>query len=58
MMTYFCVILKMNENKSIETIDETKFRLSETIGIENYIYHEINQRKPCSKKLNKYVYCF
>ena len=42
MMTYFCVILKMNENKSIETIDKTKFWLSEKIGIENYLYHEIN----------------
>ena len=57
-MTYFCVILKMNENKSIETIDKTKFWLSETIGIENYLYREINQRKPCSKKLNKYVTVF
>ena len=57
-MTYFCVILKMNENKSIETIDKTKFWLSETIGIENYLYHEINQRKPLSKKLNKYVTVF
>ena len=57
-MTYFYVILKMNENKSIETIDKTKFWLSEKIGIENYLYREINQRKPCSKKLNKYVTVF
>ena len=57
-MTYFYVILKMNENKSIETIDKTKFWLSEKIGIENYLYHEINQRKPCNKKLNKYVTVF
>ena len=59
----------MNENKSIEynsleTIDktvlseQTKFRLSELIGIENYFYQEINQRKSCSKKLNKYVTTF
>ena len=59
----------MNENKSIEynsleTIDktvlseQTKFRLSELIGIENYFYQEINQRKLCSKKLNKYVTTF
>ena len=40
----------MNENNSIKAIDKTKFRLSEIIGIENYFYHEINQRKSCSKK--------
>ena len=59
----------MNENNSIkdnslETIDktvlseQTKFRRSEIIGIENYFYQEINQRKSCSKKLNKYVTTF
>ena len=50
----------MNESNSIKAIDktnlseQTKFRLSEIIGIENYFYQEINQRKSCSKKLNKY----
>ena len=48
----------MNENNSIEAIHKTKFRLSEIIGIENYVYKEINQRKTCSKKLNKYVTAF
>ena len=54
----------MNESNSIEAIDktilsqQTKFRLSEIIGIENYFYQEINQRKPCRKKLNKYVTAF
>ena len=54
----------MNECNSIEAIDktilseQTKFRLSEIIGIENYFYQEINQRKLCSKKLNKYVAAF
>ena len=49
---------------SLETIDktvsseQTKFRLSEIIGIENYSYQEINQRKSCSKKLNIYVSTF
>ena len=49
----------MNESNSIEAIDktnlseQTKFQLSEIIGIENYFYQEINQRKSCSKKLNK-----
>ena len=42
----------MNENNSIEAIDKAKFQLSEIIGIENYFYQEINQRKTCSKKLN------
>ena len=48
----------MNECNSIESIDktilseQTKFRLSEIIGIEDYFYEEINQRKSCSKKLN------
>ena len=54
----------MNENNSNEAIDKTnlteqaKFRLSEIIGIENYFYQEINQRKSCSKKLSKYVAVF
>ena len=54
----------MNESNSIKAIDktnlseQTKFRLSEIIGIENYFYQEINQRKSCSKKLNKYVTTF
>ena len=48
----------MNENNSIAAIDKTKFWLSEIIGIENYFYQEINQRKTCSKKLNKYVAAF
>ena len=34
-------------------MEQTKFWLSEIIGIENYFYQEINQRKSCSKKLNK-----
>ena len=54
----------MNESNSIEAIyktilsEQTKFKLSEIIGIENYFYQEINQRKSCSKKLNKYVTTF
>ena len=52
------------ECNSLEAIDktilseQTKFWLSEIIGIENYFYQEINQRKSCSKKLNKYVTAF
>ena len=54
----------MNKSNSIEAIyktilsEQTKFRLSEIIGIENYFQQEINQRKSCSKKLNKYVTAF
>ena len=54
----------MNESNSIEATDktilseQTKFWLSEIIGIENYFYQKINQRKSCSKKLNKYVTAF
>ena len=54
----------MNECTSIEAIDktilseQTKFQLSEIIRIENYFYQEINQRKSCSRKLNKYVTAF
>ena len=52
------------KNSSLETIDkkvlseQIKFRLIEIIGIENYFYQKINQRKSCSKKLNKYVATF
>ena len=54
----------MNECNSIETIDktnltnQTKFRLDEISKIENYFIEEINQRKSCSQKLNKYVTTF
>ena len=36
--------------------EQTKFRLTEIIGIENYT--KINQRKSCSKELSKYVTAF
>ena len=45
----------MNECNFIEAIDktvlseQTKIRLSEIIGIENYFYQKINQRKSYSK---------
>ena len=54
----------MNESNSIETIDrtnlteQTKIRLNKIAEIENYFHQEINQRKSCSKKLNKYVTTF
>ena len=48
----------MNQISKINLSEETKFRLSEVIGIENYFHQEINQRKSFSKKLNKYVTAF
>ena len=51
-------------NYSIEAIEktvlseQTKFRLIEIIGIENYFYQEINQRKSWSKTLIKYGTAF
>ena len=60
---------KKNDNiilhNSIEAIDkkkdlteQTKFRLSEIIGIENYFYRDINERKSYIRKLNKYITIF
>ena len=54
----------MNESNSIKAIDktnlseQTKFRLSEIIGIQNYFHQEMNQRKSHSKKLSKYIAAF
>ena len=48
----------MNEINKINLSEQTKFRLSEIIRIENYFHQEINQRKSCSKKLSKYVTAF
>ena len=58
------IILSYFKNNSIEAIDKTnlseqaKFRLDEINKIENYFIKEINQRKTCSKKVNKYVGVF
>ena len=57
-------ISMINKSNSIEAIDntdlseQTKFRLDEISKIENYFIKEINQRKSCSQKLNKYVTTF
>ena len=48
----------MNKIDKTNLTNQTKFRLSEIIRIKNYVYQEINQRKSCSKKLNKYVTVF
>ena len=48
----------MNEINKINLSEQTKFRLSKIIGIENYFHQEINQRKSYSKKLSKHVTAF
>ena len=48
----------MNEINKPDLSEQTKFRPSEIIRIENHFHQEINQRKLCSKKLNKYVKAF
>ena len=48
----------MNEINKKNLSEQTKFWLSEIIGIKNYFHQEINQRKSCSKKLSKYVTTF
>ena len=47
--------MKLTKKKLSE---QTKFLLSEIIGIENYFHQKINRRKSCSKKLSKYVTTF
>ena len=48
----------MNEINKTNLLEQTKYRLSEIIGIENYFHQEINQRKLCIKKLSKYNIVF
>ena len=48
----------MDEINKTNLSEQTKFRLSEIIGIGNYLHEEINQRKSCSKKLSKCVTTF
>ena len=54
----------MNKSNSIGAIDktdlseQTKFWLDEISKTENYFIEEINQRKSCTQKLNKYVTTF
>ena len=48
----------MDDINKINLLEQTKFRLDEISKIENYFIEEINQRKSCSQKLNKYVTAF
>ena len=42
----------------INITEQTKFRLSEMIEVENYFYQEINERKSQIRKSNKYITIF
>ena len=48
----------MDEINKINLSEQTKFRLDEISKIEKYFTEEINQRKSCSQKLNKYIATF
>ena len=48
----------MKSIKQSNISEQTKFRLDEISKIENYFIEEINQRKSCSQKLNKYITTF
>ena len=48
----------MDEINKTNLSEQTKFRLNEISKIENYFIEEINQRKSCSQKLNKYITAF
>ena len=48
----------MDEINKINPSEQTKLRLDEISKFENYFIEEINQRKSCSQKLNKYIKAF
>ena len=48
----------MHEIDKTRLSDQTKYRLYEIKGIENYFINEINERESCSKKISKYVTIF
>ena len=48
----------MDEINKINLSEKTKFWLDKISKIENYFIEEINQRKSCSQKLNKYITTF
>ena len=48
----------MDEINKINLSKQTKFRLNKISQTENYFIEEINQRKSCNQKLNKYITTF
>ena len=49
------LLLTTRQETKLRNAELTKYRLNEISNIENYFNQEINQRKLCSQKLNKYV---
>ena len=45
----------MDEINKTNLSEQTKFRFDKINKTENYFIEEINQRKSCSQKLNKYI---
>ena len=45
----------MDEINKINLSEQTKFRLDEISKIKNFFIKEINQRKSCCQRLNKYI---
>ena len=52
------LFVSIETNDRTNLTEQTKIRLNKITKIENYFHQEINQRKSCSKKLNKYVTAF
>ena len=50
-----CISIKIDKTN---LTDQTKYRLKKITKTENYFIKEINRKKPCSKKLSKYVAAF
>ena len=50
-----CISIKIDKTN---LTDQTKYRLKKITKTENYFIEEINRKKPCSKKLSKYVAAF
>ena len=48
----------MEKIDKINLSEHLKFWLRETVGIEDYFYQEINQRKSCYEKLSKFGTAF
>ena len=48
----------MDEINKIILSEQTKFRLDEISKIKNFFIKEINQRKSCCQRLNKYITAF
>ena len=48
----------MHEIDQTKITDQTKFRLYEIKNIDNFFINDINQQKPYSKKLSRYVTIF